>query len=513
MREPLNDEHNARTREAPYHWRYELWYFFRHGLPLGFAAVLEWGVPPVFSIVLAGHVPQSADLQASLGFARVFWSCSCNMVIWGLNAYILSVIPGCIGAGRMDRIPAYFWRSVLFSTFALIPSLICCWFAGEIMGLVGVEDRLLPGISTYCRLMSVTAVMLLLECQVEQLFMNLGYSRAAAFNSLVTGMGVDVVVTYLFIYRWELGMRGAALVQICIKASRLVVWALLACWFQLGRVMFVFPRNRERLFTLTEARIFVNLSVPAVLSTLSSEFVFELQILALAHIAGLPSKAIAAGAVWVQFAQLCSACQMGWAQATSMRALKLLGAQDRGAPWAYSFMCILSALLVGVSNLPLLVCTESISAVISNDPEVQRWFGKLLWVLTLHQQTRMSYNNAFSLFNPIGLGYVRLGANLVAFYLLAVPFAFVMAFTDLATHSLLAKMCAVMGATALAQTVLVLFGFGVLTCSDWSKLSLIIERRAQSDNQPGAASAQETLPVRLPLRSPDEELSPPLVVN
>ena len=196
-----------------------------------------------------------------------------------------------------------------------------------------------------------------------------------------------------------------------------------------------------------------------------------------------------------------------------MRALKLLGAQDRGAPWAYSFMCILSALLVGVSNLPLLVCTESISAVISNDPEVQRWFGKLLWVLTLHQQTRMSYNNAFSLFNPIGLGSVRLGANLVAFYLLAVPFAFVMAFTYLATHSLLAKMCAVMGATALAQTVLVLFGFGVLTCSDWSKLSLIIERRAQSDNQPGAASAQETLPVRLPLRSPDEELSPPLVVN
>ena len=36
--------------EPPYSMVYEVLYFFRRGVPLGAAAILQWGVPPLFAM-------------------------------------------------------------------------------------------------------------------------------------------------------------------------------------------------------------------------------------------------------------------------------------------------------------------------------------------------------------------------------------------------------------------------------------------------------------------------------
>ena len=143
--------------EPPYSFSYELRYFFYKGVPLGLSSILEWGVPPLFAMVMAGHAQDSATLQASLGFARVFYNTTQIMVIVALSNYFATVVPGCLGAGRKDRLPNYFYRSLLLSFVVLTPLCILNLFAGELTAALGVAPELAEGVGVYCRLMVVTS--------------------------------------------------------------------------------------------------------------------------------------------------------------------------------------------------------------------------------------------------------------------------------------------------------------------------------------------------------------------
>ena len=65
--------------EPPYSFSYELRYFFYKGGSS--LSQSRSGVPPLFAMVMAGHAQDSATLQASLGFARVFYNTTQIMVI------------------------------------------------------------------------------------------------------------------------------------------------------------------------------------------------------------------------------------------------------------------------------------------------------------------------------------------------------------------------------------------------------------------------------------------------
>ena len=43
------------------------------------------------------------------------------MPMLGMSNYVNTVIPGCIGAGRKDRIPNYLKRSVLLMALLMLP--------------------------------------------------------------------------------------------------------------------------------------------------------------------------------------------------------------------------------------------------------------------------------------------------------------------------------------------------------------------------------------------------------
>jgi Na+-driven multidrug efflux pump len=119
----------------------EIRLFFRQGVPLVLSSFLEWGVPPLAAMVIAGHVKEgSTALQASIGFARIFYTVTYKMPCIALLAYMRAVIPGCVGAGRADRIPKYFQRSMVLSLCLTIPSLVLQLFASPILRSVNVPD-------------------------------------------------------------------------------------------------------------------------------------------------------------------------------------------------------------------------------------------------------------------------------------------------------------------------------------------------------------------------------------
>lgn len=147
----------------PYSPRNELHFFFSKGLPLCMSAMLEWGAPPLVAIFFAGATPRSEALQSALGYGRVYYNCTILMILIGCGAYCWSVIPGCIGAGRSDRIPAYFRRAVVLSYMVLAPCFLLQLVAEPVMVALSVPPAVAAEAAIYCRLMALTGALLVLE--------------------------------------------------------------------------------------------------------------------------------------------------------------------------------------------------------------------------------------------------------------------------------------------------------------------------------------------------------------
>lgn len=465
--------------EPPYSPKNELQYFMSKGIPLGIAAFLEWGAPPWLTMFMAGHTEDSASLQAALGYGRVFYNCTVFMMLFGFSNYIGSVVPGCIGAGRKDRIPAYFQRGMLLTSVFMLPFLAVQFFASPILEALSVPENIASQVGVYCRLMTITAWFMSLELHMNTVFTTLGYARASAINSFLTGLGVDVVCNYLFLYRWGWGVQGAALAQMAVKISRVLVW--IAIMLILGETQTLSAKPKEPLLSRTELKMFVTLSAPTIVSNFSSWFVFELQIMGLANITNISASALAAGAIWVQCESTIASIQSGWILSTRIRTLTLLGKQDPGAWRSLALLSVMSTLLVALLNVPLLLFPTQVAQIVSNEVEVQQWFSDALWVLAIHSQSRVTCLNATCLFLSMGQSTVGVLLNFVCFYCIASPIAGIVALTDIVTTSMRWKLIACVSTTSMAQILATIVGYGYLVTMDWEKAASLIAHRANND--------------------------------
>jgi hypothetical protein len=71
------------------------------------------------------------------------------MALFGLTAYLQNVIPGCVGAGRADRIPGYLRRSLLLTAGCMLPLLALQFAASPIMAAAGVPPPIAEQVGVY----------------------------------------------------------------------------------------------------------------------------------------------------------------------------------------------------------------------------------------------------------------------------------------------------------------------------------------------------------------------------
>ena len=385
-------------------------------------------------MAFAGHVQNSEALQSALGYGRVFYNITMLMTMFSLCNYFATVLPGAVGANRRDRVRKYLHRSIATTTALMVPLLVLQLFSAQVMAAAGVpiEISLRKSASTRA-LMVPVGYLMMIDIHAEIIFVNLGFVRCAALNSLVTGCGIDILCTYIFVFRFQWGMTGIALSQCIVKASRLLVWFVLAWWFRLGHYFcgscarlslrsqqnpvnsagslafsLLGPAKEDPLFSWSEFRVYLECACCQLcLHFFTGWLIFELQIICLAHIdgGGIPKSALAAGSVWVQTESTLAAVQSGFLQVTKMRTLNLMGKNDvERAKKSYAALCIMCFLLVAITNIPLYFGRNAVGYLLSNDLDVREWFGKIAWVLVVHTQTRICSINAGALLIPIKKG-------------------------------------------------------------------------------------------------------------
>ena len=328
------------------------------------------------------------------------------------------------GRGRKPTHPSY-WMDVVSDSIVLDASLLAggtlslalqC-FAERILVAVGTPSDNAADAAAYCRISLATTVLMLLANHLRTVFVNLGFMKLTAFGALLSGVGVDVGLTFLLVLRLDMGVRGAALVQLSVQATQVALWVAAALCMGLGKRLFVPPRGSgasDPLFTWREAREFMGQALPEWGGALSDWGIFELQFVLLTNIRAIPSGALTAGAIWITAEGAFASIQSGWVAVAKMRTLKLLGQRDAGAPKAFALFLALSFGLVSLCCVPLYVpyTATAISHGLSNDVHVAWWFARLLWVLAIKSQTRILQVTLNSVFVPMVSARARMrGSN------------------------------------------------------------------------------------------------------
>eukprot|EP00656_Telonema_subtile_P046607 TRINITY_DN53101_c0_g1_i1.p1 TRINITY_DN53101_c0_g1~~TRINITY_DN53101_c0_g1_i1.p1 ORF type:complete len:163 (+),score=33.88 TRINITY_DN53101_c0_g1_i1:57-545(+) len=134
-----------------------------------------------------------------------------------------------------------------------------------------------------------------------------------------------------------------------------------------------------------------------------------------------------------------------------------------------------------IRDRPVLVLSEQLTNAVSNDPAVRGWFQKLVWVLAVQSQVRVSALTLTSLMVPVGKGTLNVVSTFVCTYLIAVPVAGSLVLTDWATTSVSAKMMMCMGASCFGSLFVAGFGLVYSLMMDWEAVSCLVASRANSD--------------------------------
>ena len=474
------------SEEPPYSLTNELRYFFTVGMPLCASQILKLGVPPFCTMIIAGHTSDSASLQASLGFARTLYNTVVMMPLMALCSYFATVLPGCLGAGRLDRIPRYFWRSILMTSVFILPAVTVLIYAEPVMLAVGVPRVNAVAVGVYARLMIATCWLQLLDNHLEALFINFKYVRLATLNALLSGVGINVGCSYLFVMHLELGMKGAALAQLAAFAARVLLWMAMLLGCGLTRTALLPPKGSGRtdpLVSLAETCVYFGQAAPQYGSMMAGWLIFELQVVLLTNIPNVTLPMRSAGSVWINCEGTMAAIQSGWIQVARMRALKLMGRRDPGASRSFAVLLLLATAVVTLVNVPLLTDAggAALSRLLSNDPAVVHWFRGLVWVLIVHTQTRIVDLTCASILVPMGWARTRLAVIFTSFWLVGAPISIVGALTDALTTHMLTKLQLCMLCAVIGQTINAVCYGGLLLQLDWGKAAHVIAARANTD--------------------------------
>ena len=489
--------------------------FLRTALPLSVASAFKYAAPPTFTMAIAGHidVASSALLQEALGYAIMYYKIAASMPLLSCEAYFRSVVPGCIGAGRVDRLPRYLHRSLLTTACMLIPTFVLLQYSEPIIARVGLPANSAREVGVYTRWMSLSLLISALDDHLECLCVNLGHVKFAAANALLTGCGVELVCAWFFIYHLGWGTRGAALTVAVNKSVRVGMWLALLCCRGLWRSLLLGPKRAtpspaaavdgsaaangaiepaEALVSWRELRVFFGLAAPQFASHLSGWGCYELQLVVLSNIQGIDVAGRAAGAMFVAFETTFASVQQGWVQAINMRTLKLLGREDaHGAPRAMAVAVASASVLVAGVNIPLLLAPRAIARLVSNDANVVDAMAPLLWVLAAHLQARLLYFSLGEILIPFGHRLYKLVANCLAFWAIGAPVAVVAALTGAfypVGEAVQAKMALCFLCTVIANCCCAFFfGFKLVTL-DWRRVARRIANRANTDRSHAAAA-------------------------
>lgn len=440
-------------------------------VPVVSTYLLEF-LPGLVSIVLVGHVhhDKTEEYLDAAALAVVFMNLTGLSIGIGLATAMDTLCSQAYGAQRSERMGIYLQTGFqILAVFCLFIGVIF-YYAADILVALGqpMEVSELTGAAVLTLLPGVPFLFLyeLLRkvLQAQNIASPMFYVSVAA-NIVNAGVG------YYLVYYTEVGWLGASIARSICNMSFFLL--LLPYILASGRLD-TFWTGWHPMEAFEGIPAFLALGIPGMFQLCFEWWAFEI----LALLCGLLPNAvvsIGANAVIMNVSAMVYMLYLGLSISGNVRIGNALGAgDDKRARVAALATIGLSGAMALLSAMFLLVFRNVLPSIFTHDETIDELSSMLICVAAVFQIPDAINGAIQGVFR--GSGRQNLGAklNFVAYYMLGIPFGFVMAFAfNLGVVGLWLGMTVGLSFIAICGTVLVVR-------SDWAKLSEDAKSRVHS---------------------------------
>ncbi|KAF9290054.1 hypothetical protein BGZ68_008012 [Mortierella alpina] len=372
------------------------------------------------SLISLGHLG-SIELAAS-SLASMFAAVTCWSVSLGTATALDTLCSQSYTSHHPHTLGLHLQRAILVLMVLFVP-IAGIWLSSEyIFTLLGQEPALAEHAAIFLKgLLPGAPAFLIFEC-VKKFLQAQGNMHASTYVLLIASP-INVVLNYTLVWNKYIGLGyiGAPI------ATSISYWNMLI--LLLLYIRFVDGYQGWGGWTrdcLTGWRAFMKLALPGVMMVCTEWWAFEVVSLAASY---LGTVALAAQSVVVQTSGLLYTIPFGISIAASNRVGNLIGMGDARSAKISSRVSIALAIIFGMINsLMLIVFKERWGRLFSEDADVVSTVAMILPLVALYQISDGLAGVGGGVLRGVGLQHLGAYLNLIAYYLVAFPLGYLLAF-------------------------------------------------------------------------------------
>ncbi|KAK3833482.1 MAG: putative MATE efflux family protein subfamily [Linnemannia elongata] len=391
----------------------------RYSAPVVLTYVLQNSLQ-LASLVSLGHLG-SIELAAS-SLASMFAAVTCWSVSLGTATALDTLCSQSYTSHHPHTLGLHLQRAILVLMVLFVP-IAGVWLSSEyIFMLLGQEEALAHHAALFLRgLLPGAPAFLIFEC-VKKFLQAQGNMHASTYVLLIASP-INVVLNYVLVWNKYIGMGyiGAPL------ATSISYWNMLILLLLYIRFVDGYQGwggwSRD---CLTGWPAFLKLALPGVMMVCTEWWAFEVVSLAASY---LGTVALAAQSIVVQTSGLLYTVPFGISIAASNRVGNLIGLGDaRSAKVAARVSIALSIIFGMVNSTMLIVFKDRWGRLFSEDADVVSTVAMVLPLVALFQISDGLAGVGGGVLRGVGLQHLGAYLNLIAYYLVAFPVGYLLAF-------------------------------------------------------------------------------------
>ncbi|KAG0271034.1 hypothetical protein BGZ95_001225 [Linnemannia exigua] len=372
------------------------------------------------SLVSLGHLG-SIELAAS-SLASMFAAVTCWSVSLGTATALDTLCSQSYTSHHPHTLGLHLQRAILVLMLLFVP-IAGVWLSSEyIFMLLGQEEALAQHAALFLRgLLPGAPAFLIFEC-VKKFLQAQGNMHASTYVLLIASP-INVILNYTLVWNKYIGMGyiGAPL------ATSISYWNMLILLLLYIRFVDGYQGwggwSRD---CLTGWPAFMKLALPGVMMVCTEWWAFEVVSLAASY---LGTVALAAQSVVVQTSGLLYTVPFGISIAASNRVGNLIGLGDARSAKVAARVSIALAIIFGmVNSTMLIVFKDRWGRLFSEDADVVATVAMVLPLVALFQISDGLAGVGGGVLRGVGLQHLGAYLNLIAYYLVAFPVGYLLAF-------------------------------------------------------------------------------------
>ncbi|KAK3156631.1 hypothetical protein QOZ80_2AG0109810 [Eleusine coracana subsp. coracana] len=385
------------------------------------AGYLLVNIVQVISLMFFGHLSKVEFAGASV--ATAFAAVTGFSLLAGMGSILETLCGQAFGAGQYHLVGVYKQRAMLVLAVVSVPLAAVWAYAGEILAWFGQDPEIAAAAGTYMRWL-IPALFLFGQLQCHILFLQTQNVVMPVMLSSAAAAIAHPAVCWLLVCRLGLGSKGVAL---GISFSYLVNVSIMALYVRLSPSCKA-TRTGFSVEAFRDIPSFLKLAMPSALMICMQWWVFNLLVL-LSGLLPNPKLETTVLSICLHTVTLAVMVSLGLGAAVSTRVSNELGAGRPHAARLSTRVVMLLGFSVSASEgIVLLLVRDLLGYAYSDDEEVASYTARLMPVLAV----QILIDGLQSILSGIirGCGRQKLGAiiNLVSYYVVGIPAAFLFAF-------------------------------------------------------------------------------------